>query len=285
MTRVPPSNVQAEQQVLGALLCKEVSAYPEFGDILRHGHFADPLHGRIYDAIENHIRAALPENQLLFDAIQGDLSAAFEDHLQECGGIRYLGQLAKSYRTNPVDLRPAAETVVGAWHRRRVVDVADILSDTIAAAIKDAFESTGPGHEISTVFAWAIDDVRNQLPVEGVSAVVGQHDPDEYGMLPDHAVALSRDEINLLHDHYIYAAKQTQARKRQSLPPDLEARHAYYKARAALFERLLPSEQGDQDEIEEAFNQVVDPATIRHDGELVDGHVVTMRHPDDPEPA
>ena len=48
--RLPPSNVQAEQALLGALLANN-RAYERDSEFLAPEHFADPIHGRIYQAI------------------------------------------------------------------------------------------------------------------------------------------------------------------------------------------------------------------------------------------
>ena len=45
--RLPPSNLQAEQALLGALLANN-RAYERVSEYLAPVHFADPIHGRIY---------------------------------------------------------------------------------------------------------------------------------------------------------------------------------------------------------------------------------------------
>ena len=46
-----PSNLPAEQALLGALLANN-KAYDKVGDFLAPEHFADPIHGAIYAAIQ-----------------------------------------------------------------------------------------------------------------------------------------------------------------------------------------------------------------------------------------
>ena len=48
--RVPPSNLQAEQALLGALLANN-KAYERVSEFLAPEHFADAVNGRIYRAI------------------------------------------------------------------------------------------------------------------------------------------------------------------------------------------------------------------------------------------
>ena len=45
--RLPPTNLQAEQALLGALLANN-KAYERVSEFLAPHHFADPIHGRIY---------------------------------------------------------------------------------------------------------------------------------------------------------------------------------------------------------------------------------------------
>ena len=49
-SRLPPSHIQAEQALLGALLANN-KAYERVSDFLTPEHFADPIHGRIFQAI------------------------------------------------------------------------------------------------------------------------------------------------------------------------------------------------------------------------------------------
>src|SRR5919199_4905494 len=85
--RVPPSNLQAEQALLGALLANN-KAYERVSEFLAPEHFADPVHGRIYQAITRRIEAGQ-----LADAVT--LKAEFEHSgiLDEVGGTAYLAQL------------------------------------------------------------------------------------------------------------------------------------------------------------------------------------------------
>jgi len=54
--RIPPSNQQAEQALLGALLANN-KAYERVSEFLTPEHFVDPIHGRIYAAIARRIEA------------------------------------------------------------------------------------------------------------------------------------------------------------------------------------------------------------------------------------
>ena len=52
--RLPPSNTQAEQALLGALLANN-KAFERVAEFLAPEHFADPIHGRIFAAIHRRI--------------------------------------------------------------------------------------------------------------------------------------------------------------------------------------------------------------------------------------
>ncbi|HYE44267.1 MAG TPA: replicative DNA helicase [Caulobacter sp.] len=82
-----PSNIEAEQALLGALLYDN-AAYERLSDRLSAVHFFEPFHQRLFAAMESHIRKGqLAEPILLADAFRAD--PAF----QELGGLRYLADL------------------------------------------------------------------------------------------------------------------------------------------------------------------------------------------------
>ena len=54
--RLPPSNLQAEQALLGAILSNN-RAYERVSEFLAPEHFVDPIHGRIYQTIVRRIEA------------------------------------------------------------------------------------------------------------------------------------------------------------------------------------------------------------------------------------
>src|SRR3990167_5452802 len=84
---VAPSNIEAEQALLGALLYDN-AAYERLSDRLQARHFYEPFHQRLFAALETHIRKGqLAEPILLADEFKRD--PAFE----ELGGLRYLADL------------------------------------------------------------------------------------------------------------------------------------------------------------------------------------------------
>jgi replicative DNA helicase len=82
-----PANIEAEQALLGALLYDN-GAYERISDALQPQHFYEPFHGRLFAAIEAHIRRGqLADPTLIAEQFSRD--AAF----QELGAIRYLADL------------------------------------------------------------------------------------------------------------------------------------------------------------------------------------------------
>src|ERR1700760_1311726 len=91
--RTPPHNTEAEQALLGAILANN-QVYDKVNEFLRPEHFADALHGRIYDAIGKLVQRGQIANPVtlknLFDQ---------DGALTEIGGAQYLVELAQSVVT------------------------------------------------------------------------------------------------------------------------------------------------------------------------------------------
>ena len=82
-----PSNLEAEQALLGAILFDN-AAYERIGDALKAPHFYEPFHQRLFAAMEEHIRKGqLAEPIVLVERFRRD--PGFE----ELGGLRYLADL------------------------------------------------------------------------------------------------------------------------------------------------------------------------------------------------
>ena len=118
--RLPPSNVQAEQALLGALLANN-RAYERVSEFLAPEHFADPIHGRIYQAIARRIEAGQ-----LADAVT--LKAEFEHSgvLEEVGGTAYLAQLLTAM-VGIINAGEYGRAVHDAWLRRQLIDIGETV--------------------------------------------------------------------------------------------------------------------------------------------------------------
>ena len=113
--RLPPSNVIAEQALLGALLTSNKTLY-RVGDFLRAEMFADPVNARVFQVIETRVRAGQ-----LVDAVT--LKVAFEHSgiLEEVGGTPYLAQLLTAM-VAPLVAVEYARAIHDAWLRRQLIE-------------------------------------------------------------------------------------------------------------------------------------------------------------------
>jgi len=120
----PVSNVEAEQALLAAIMVSN-AAYDAVSDFLIPGHFAEPVHGRIYAACGQLIAGGRNANPV-------SLAHYFEHDgaLQEIGGSKYLARVAASVVTiiNSADY---GHTILDLWRRRQLI-----------AALTDAAEET-----------------------------------------------------------------------------------------------------------------------------------------------
>jgi replicative DNA helicase len=117
--RLPPSNLQAEQALLGALLANN-KAYERVSEFLSAEHFADPIHGRIYEAIRRRCEAGQ-----IADPVT--LRATFEHSgvLDEVGGTAYLAQLL-SAMVGIINAGDYGKAIHDAWIRRQLIDIGEV---------------------------------------------------------------------------------------------------------------------------------------------------------------
>jgi replicative DNA helicase len=82
-----PSNIEVEQALLGCLLYDN-AAYERLSDRLAAQHFYEPFHGRLFSAIETHVRKGQLAEPIL---VAGEF--ARDPAFEELGGLRYLADL------------------------------------------------------------------------------------------------------------------------------------------------------------------------------------------------
>lgn len=152
--RLPPSNLQAEQALLGAILANN-RAYPLVAAFLRPEHFVDAVHGRIYQAIARRISAGK-----LVDAVT--LKTEFENTgiLAEVGGIAYLSQLLSSM-VGIINAGEYGHTIHDTWLRRQLIDIGEGIVNNAFGADPDqdgegvARSSIEDLLDLAQSFAWS----------------------------------------------------------------------------------------------------------------------------------
>ena len=119
--RLPPSNLQAEQALLGAVASPAHRAYERVSEFLAPAHFADSIHGRIFQAIARRI-----ESGQLADAVT--LKGEFEHSgvLEEVGGTAYLAQLLSSM-VGIINASEYGRAIHDSWLRRQLIDIGEIV--------------------------------------------------------------------------------------------------------------------------------------------------------------
>src|SRR5215472_6969325 len=130
-TRVPPSNTEAEQALLGAIFRNNL-AYGRVSDFLLPEHFSYAVHQRIYAAIAKLIERGQPANPItlknLFDQ---------DGALAELGGAEYLTRLAESAVTI-INAEDYGRRIHDLHLRRQLIDLGeDVVNDAFRHDLDD----------------------------------------------------------------------------------------------------------------------------------------------------
>ena len=118
--RQPPKNIEVEQGLLGALLTNNM-AFERVSDFLQPEHFAEPVHGRIFAAIQ-----ALIEKGEIADAARLKTMFDQDGALEEIGGGRYLGELQASV-VSIINATDYARTIYDMHLRRQLIDLGEVV--------------------------------------------------------------------------------------------------------------------------------------------------------------
>src|SRR3546814_9249309 len=124
--RLPPSNDESEQALLGAILANNAS-YEKVSDFLRPEHFADAVHARIFEAC-----GKLIERGQVANAIQLKNLFEQESALADVGGAQYLAQLQSSYVTI-INAADYGKTIHDLYLRRQLITLGEDM-------VNDAFD-------------------------------------------------------------------------------------------------------------------------------------------------
>lgn len=114
--RLPPQNTEAEQALLGAILSNN-RALEKVSEFLLPEHFANPAHGRIYEACRNYI-----EQGRIADPITLKSAFANDEALKDVGGADYLMKLAVA-STTIINAGDYGRQILDRYIRRRLIDV------------------------------------------------------------------------------------------------------------------------------------------------------------------
>ena len=115
---LPPSNIAAEQALLGALLANN-KVYGAVSGFLRPEMFADPVNGRIFQAASGRI-----DGGQVADAVT--LKTDFENSgvLADVGGVSYLTKLL-SAMVGIINAQDYARVVHDTWARRQLIELGE----------------------------------------------------------------------------------------------------------------------------------------------------------------
>jgi replicative DNA helicase len=118
--RQPPSNLQAEQALLGAILSNN-KAFDRVATFLKPDHFYDPINGRIYEAIAARINTGRVADPVTLNAI-------FENSgvLEEAGGTPYLVQLLGAM-VGIINAGDYGREIHDSWVRRQIIEAGENL--------------------------------------------------------------------------------------------------------------------------------------------------------------
>ncbi len=134
----PPCNIEAEQALLGAVLYDN-GAYERLTDRLQARHFYEPLHQRLFAAMEEHIRKGqLAEPIVIQERFRADPAFA------ALGGLRYLADLVD--RAPPAANAPDyARVIYDLAVRRELIriggEIAQVATADAETEARDQIES------------------------------------------------------------------------------------------------------------------------------------------------
>lgn len=157
-----PSNVEAEQAVLGSLMVNK-DVYSHVADVLKPEHFHDPVHARIYAICAERIAEGRTAGPILLRSFLED-----DEGLQQLGGPEYIGRLA-SAQAIPSAARDYADEIVELAKRRRVIlaaeearaaamDRSTPIEDSVSAFEDSALDALADGStrvETGSALYWA----------------------------------------------------------------------------------------------------------------------------------
>jgi replicative DNA helicase len=133
-SRPPPVNFECEKALLGTLI-NHNGGLRKVAEVLKPEHFADPVHGRIYDAIWR-----LVEGGRVADAVTLRQFFENEGSFAEVGGTQYLGKLSASM-VNPMGISDYGRIIRDLHLKRHLICVGEgIIARAYNPDVGDAAE-------------------------------------------------------------------------------------------------------------------------------------------------
>lgn len=121
--RLPPSNLEAEQSLLGAMMTNN-KVYWEVCSFLEKKHFADPIHGKIFEQIQKRVTAGSVADAVLLKQDMENTGI-----LAEVGGTEYLAKLLTAM-VGIIGAKEYGLAVRDAWIRREIIEAGTAMVDS-----------------------------------------------------------------------------------------------------------------------------------------------------------
>ncbi len=148
--RQPPRNLEAEQAMLGAILMNN-RAYERVADFLRPEHFADPLNGVLYEAMQT-----LIQSDRIVDPATLRPFCERHEGLAAVGGVAYLARLAGSAITI-INAEDYGRTIYEAHLRRQMIAQGEELVDLAYGAEPGTQDDRGAPQEATALIEQAAE--------------------------------------------------------------------------------------------------------------------------------
>ncbi len=126
-----PHNIEAEQQLLGAILVNN-DVYDRISALVKPAHFFDPVHQRIFDIASARIQKGALASPVTLKAFMDD-----DEGLQELGGPAYLARIAGA-AISAYAARDYAQMIYELAVRRDLIQLGQEISDRAARVDVDS---------------------------------------------------------------------------------------------------------------------------------------------------
>ncbi|SPR05789.1 replicative DNA helicase [Orientia tsutsugamushi] len=131
IAKIAPSNIQAEQMILGAILINNRALY-NINEFLLPEHFYEPLHGKIYKSINLIISKGISATVISLKNMLGN-ELAFE----EIGGVDYLAKLT-TLALSIVNVNEYGKIVYDLALRRYLIQIGEkIVTNAYSSTLAD----------------------------------------------------------------------------------------------------------------------------------------------------